>query len=320
MSEARAPLQTARGRNIAQGERNKHHYIPVFYLKGWAGKDGRLCEFSRPYKMPPAQLELNIKSIPVKPRRVHPDGTGFIKHLYRFPDLNPRLANYLENEFFLRVDNEAAVVMQRLLRGELQFDQTSKSAWARFLMSMFHRSPENIMRIAALINLDYIKSLEEEHRPQHEALREQRGEGPTWDEMIENFTDADYQQFRLQTLRTIMDSKRVGEFLNSMIWTVAPRYGKYPMFTSDRPITMTALGQDNAHLVMPLTPNHNFFAAKNSETLHRLENRNHSGGLAEIVNNDIVRQARTYVYAIDDSRQAFLTNRLGDRQSWSPLE
>jgi hypothetical protein len=304
----------------AQGERNKHHYIPVFYLKGWAGKDGRLCEFSRPYNTPPGQPKLNRNSIPIKSRWVHPNGTAFIKHLYRFPGLNPRLVNYLENEFFLRVDNDAAVVMQRLLRGEVQFDQTSKSAWARFLMSMFHRSPENIMRIAAKINLDYLKSLAAELRPEYEALREQHGEGPSWDEMIANFTDGDYQQFRLLTLRAIMDSKRVGEVLNSMIWTVAPRYGKYPMFTSDRPITVTALGQTNAHLVMPLTPNHNFFAAKNSETLHRLEKRNHSGGLAEIMNNNIVRQARTYVYAIDDSRQAFLTNRLGDRQSWSPLE
>jgi hypothetical protein len=189
MSEARPP----------QGERNKHHYIPVFYLKGWAGKDGRLCEFSRPYKTPPGQLELNIKSNPVKPRRVYPDGTGFIKRLYRFPGLNSREANYLENEFFLRVDSDAAVVMQRLLQGEVQFDQTSKSAWARFLMSMFHRNPENIRRVAEMVNRDYIKSLPEELRPQNEALREQHGEGPTWDEMIENLTDADYQQSRLLT-------------------------------------------------------------------------------------------------------------------------
>ncbi|HEY3908667.1 MAG TPA: DUF4238 domain-containing protein [Stellaceae bacterium] len=294
-------MSEACGQNIPQRERNKHHYIPVFYLKEWAGKDGRLCEFSRPYNTPSGQLKPNIKSIPVKPRRVYPDGTGFIKHLYRFPGLNPRLANYLESEFFLRVDNEAAVVMQSFLRGKVQFDQKSTSAWVRFLMSMFHRNRKSIMRIAAMVDLDYVKNLEEEIRPQYEAQREKHGEGPTWDEMIESFTDADFQKIRLMTLRKSMLSERVGEFLNSMIWTVAPRYSKYPMFTSDRPITMTALDQDNAHLVTPLTPNHNFFAAKNAETMHRLEHRNRSGGLAGIINNNIVRQARTYVYAIDDS-------------------
>ena len=34
----------------AHPDGEKHHYLPVFYLKQWAGKDGRLCEFSRPYK------------------------------------------------------------------------------------------------------------------------------------------------------------------------------------------------------------------------------------------------------------------------------
>ena len=29
----------------------KHHYLPVFYLKQWAGPDRRLCEFSRPHKV-----------------------------------------------------------------------------------------------------------------------------------------------------------------------------------------------------------------------------------------------------------------------------
>jgi uncharacterized protein DUF4238 len=39
-------------------EGEKHHYIPVFYLKQWAGADGRLCQYSRPYNR-------------VKPKRVH---------------------------------------------------------------------------------------------------------------------------------------------------------------------------------------------------------------------------------------------------------
>ena len=49
-------------------ERKKHHYIPVFYLQQWVRReDGKLCEFSRPYKTPPGQPEPSIKSIPVKP-------------------------------------------------------------------------------------------------------------------------------------------------------------------------------------------------------------------------------------------------------------
>jgi hypothetical protein len=56
-------------------EGDKHHYLPKFYLKQWAtGLDGRLCEFSMPYDT-------------VKPKRVHPDGTGYEPDLYNFNTL-----------------------------------------------------------------------------------------------------------------------------------------------------------------------------------------------------------------------------------------
>ena len=52
----------------------KHHYLPVFYLKEWAGPDGRICEYSRPYDV-------------VKPKRVHPGGTGYVRGLYAIEGL-----------------------------------------------------------------------------------------------------------------------------------------------------------------------------------------------------------------------------------------
>ncbi|MBV9828863.1 MAG: DUF4238 domain-containing protein [Alphaproteobacteria bacterium] len=307
--------------SIPQGERTKHHYIPVFYLSNWTSPtDGNLCEFSRPYKTPPGKTERPVKAIPMKAKRVHPNGTGYIKNLYKFPDLNPRMRNFLEDRFFLRVDDDGARVMQRLLNGDTEFDANAKSAWARFLMSMFHRSPENIDRVLTMMTPEYVRSLEPELRPRYEQRVAEKGGGPTWDELVANFKGADYQQFALLLLHRIMDSERVGTVLTNMIWTVAPRYGIYPLFTSDRPIWMTPLGQNDAHLIMPLTPDHFFFAGRDEATLHMLEQTNLHRGLAEVVNNRLVRQARRFVYARDDKRKQFMQNRLGDRLSWSPLE
>jgi hypothetical protein len=84
----------------------KHHYIPVFYLKQWAGSDGRLCEFSRPYDS-------------VKPRMVHPDGTAYRRGLNTFSRLPSELADFLEGRFFKEVDNQAARVLLMLLRDKL---------------------------------------------------------------------------------------------------------------------------------------------------------------------------------------------------------
>ena len=77
----------------APGKGDKHHYSPVFYSKEWAGPDRRLCEYSRPFKL-------------VKPKRVHPDGTGYERGLYTVPSNNPRVAEFIEREKF--TDDAAA--------------------------------------------------------------------------------------------------------------------------------------------------------------------------------------------------------------------
>ena len=53
----------------------KHHYIPVFYLKQWMGPKNTVCEYSRPYDK-------------VKTRSAHPDGTGYVRGLYAIDDVD----------------------------------------------------------------------------------------------------------------------------------------------------------------------------------------------------------------------------------------
>jgi hypothetical protein len=44
------------------GEGDKHHYVPVFYTKEWAGLDGRVCEYSRPFRevKPDASIPMGL--------------------------------------------------------------------------------------------------------------------------------------------------------------------------------------------------------------------------------------------------------------------
>jgi hypothetical protein len=55
----------------------KHHYVPVFYLKQWAGGDGRLCQYRRVYD---GKVAVNRK---------HPDATGYKVDLYKIDELSP---------------------------------------------------------------------------------------------------------------------------------------------------------------------------------------------------------------------------------------
>jgi hypothetical protein len=47
-----------------------HHFKPVFFLSRWTGKDGRFCE-----------MKLIRGKLVAK--RPYPDGTGYVKDLYR---------------------------------------------------------------------------------------------------------------------------------------------------------------------------------------------------------------------------------------------
>jgi hypothetical protein len=84
----------------------KHHYIPVFYLKQWRGPDRRVIEFSRPY------LDK------VKPRNVDPDGTGYVRGLYRLPGVADEHAEIIERAFFTKLD---ALILVATLGGPTMF-------------------------------------------------------------------------------------------------------------------------------------------------------------------------------------------------------
>jgi len=110
----------------------KHHYFPIFYQKRWAGADGRVCVYSRPYKK-------------VKPNRKHPDSVGFQYDLYTIPGVDYETASHLERRFFLQTDNDAAQALARFETDpQTPLDTRLRSGWSRFVMSLIHRAPEEV--------------------------------------------------------------------------------------------------------------------------------------------------------------------------------
>jgi hypothetical protein len=80
----------------------KHHFKPVFFLNRWVGEDERLCE---------------IKLIRGKlvPRRRHPEGTGYIKDLYRTDGVPEEFSQELETNFMSPLDNDAANALEKIV-------------------------------------------------------------------------------------------------------------------------------------------------------------------------------------------------------------
>jgi hypothetical protein len=106
-------------------EPTRHHYIPVFYLKRWTGPDGRLCEYSRPYKE-------------TKAKRKHPAATAYVEGLYTVSGLPPERTQFVEKQFMQMVDSGAAEALTAMLKrtapaGNEEPDWIRTIYWARFV-------------------------------------------------------------------------------------------------------------------------------------------------------------------------------------------
>jgi Protein of unknown function (DUF4238) len=101
----------------------RHHYIPVFYLKRWTARDGRICEFSRPHDV-------------VKARMTYPAGTAYEHDLYKIHGLESDAGQVTEQRFLKRVDQLASDALVKLIHGSAPDfnDVRAKSAWSRFIL------------------------------------------------------------------------------------------------------------------------------------------------------------------------------------------
>jgi hypothetical protein len=286
--------------SIPEPAGQKHHYLPVFYLKRWAGRQGRLCEYSRPRDV-------------VKPRMTHPSGTGYERNLYTIKGLPPETSQLLERRFMKAVDQRASDTLDRLLDGcnvsILTIDQ--KSAWSRFIMSLIQRTPEKISWIAQVMAQLYNKRLSDVEAD-YEAFREP-SDPLTFAEFKARMHPNAREVAKAQLFQNITDLPNVGGAINEMLWAVATLHDFRPRFlTSDRPVVMTnGLGFPLSHIMMPISPRALFIATHTSLKLTQLRRAMYEGTLLDHVNHTVAAQAQKFVYFCDDSQLSFIEDRLG---------
>ena len=262
----------------------KHHFVPVFYLKQWAGDDERICEYRRRYHG-------------VLPKRVFPDATGYVHGLYSVPGLPAKDAQYVERRFMSRIDNDAALALEWIL-DETKLVETLpdqlKIRWAQFVYSMTFRAPNVIERMQRTMDGQVATGVIKQPKIP--------------------FTPA-------EVFPSMLTSKfAIGELV-SMRWTICTlnppsRF----LLTSDRPIIMTnGVMHDEGHIALPISPRA-FFLAYRSDNFFRQVAALTQQALAEAINDQVAKQAINFVYAFDDSQTRFVQNRFGTRQRSTPLD
>jgi hypothetical protein len=197
------------------------------YLKQWAGPDGRLVEFSRRQK--------NV----VVPRWTYPRGTGYAHDLYTIPTLPADQQNVFETAFAQHADSLAADSLKLMVRDSVVPTGQPQLAWTRFIMSLWHRTPERLAHLAEMLRKLYDEADLERFRPMYEKVR-QPSDPPTLDEYLKS-RPVDAHRMAVDQLMTATLSQLVSGAIMNMRWavTTGPEKLPYPLLTSDRPIVMT---------------------------------------------------------------------------------
>lgn len=276
-----------------------HHYIPTFYLRRWAGEDGRLCEFSRPYRL-------------VKPQRKSPEAAGHLRGLYTIPGLPPESQSILEDKFLRQTDQAASDALDFMLANTSGVDDMSsrlRSGWSRFLLSLMHRTPEKVGDLRAKLRMELATRLPEIERD-YQTLR-QPSDPETFEDLRALLKRDVEEKTWAVLLERVIDSLTVGTFLNAMRWSIVTFNGsRHSLLTSDRPVCRTnGIDRPDGHVVLPVGPTQVFIAAKNPEIGAALRQAN-AGELHVCLNDIVARQAVRYVYGTDDRQLRFAENRL----------
>ena len=117
----------------------RHHYVPQFYLREWAGPDGRLFWYHRPFNRVVVRHEL-------------PKNIAYEPYLYTIRGTtDPQI---LEKKFFSDLDNYAALVLQRLsgvasrlnILEREDLKDTQRVDWTMFIQSLHLRGPRSLHR------------------------------------------------------------------------------------------------------------------------------------------------------------------------------
>jgi hypothetical protein len=272
-----------------------HHYKPVFFLSRWAGKDKQLCEMKL------------IRGKVVAARR-HPQGTGYVRDLYRTDGVPEEISQNLETRFMSPLDSDAANAMQKIAT-DGPLDAEDREAWARFMLSLLYRNRECVELIKthmADIRNEATLALE----PDWAALR-RPGDETTLAEASAAREPAAANIDASAMLVDIIANSRAVPDIARMHWTrIDLRTSKIPLLTSDRPIVMVGLSDPKAHMALPIGPHDLFIGAFDQEIPNKLL-RADPTTLAREMNRDVVSAARQFVWGVDDAEIDFVRTWIG---------
>jgi Protein of unknown function (DUF4238) len=282
-----------------------HHFIPAFFLRKWAGANGKLVEYTR-------------KHDKLIARPVGPHSTGYELDLYAFNELPPEVRQYVEQRFFNYADNAAASVLEQHLAGSRgPWPSKELSAWSRFLIGILLRHPDAMPELRAGAQSIWDGS-GQAFQVAYKAARKP-DDPETFDEFLEKRDPLIAAKMRMNMVIRSFDNEILGEHINGMKWGVVDvSASPVRLLLSDRPVEFSNIKEPEGYILMPINPTKLFVAANSKATFDELR-RVQPREMVQRVNTPVVGRARRFVWAQDESQTRFIQNRMSKNLEPTPL-
>jgi hypothetical protein len=275
-------------------EPTKHHYLPVFYLKRWADRDGKVVRYHR----------ANGRIVVSRPS---PKRTGYEEGLYTLK--GTARPQEIETEFFKIVDNGAARMLERLIaRGTADLTSDQRSVWGRFVNSLQLRSPHSVAEIKARHD-GILRAIFESQDAEYQAKRQERDPDTAYEDVIRRAPDLMENAHKI-LLTQLIDDGETGNRIINMRWAVMNlSAARHTLLTVDRPYyTSSGYGDRNCLLSVPLSPTHLFVAANDIRQLRLLAAQSPMDTVCN-ANKMFVSLAVENVYGCTDTHLEFVEGR-----------
>lgn len=255
-----------------------HHYLPQFYLERWA-RDGLLYRFMRPLGRGGA----------LDCRRKPPKAVAYQRDLYHDPVVtDPAKSQYLEMDFFQRVDDRGAVVLRKLDTSEIILPEDQR-ALAQFLVSLLHRSPSRLTAIRSHLSL------------QTGGTPYERLTGAAREDMLKSVAN----KLLALLVQSPQGAKIVAAFKPFVVDTSG---AKRSLITSDRPVTVSGqLIAPDAFMLFPYAPDRLLIMTRSPDIARAFRSQK-TDDLVVGINRAIAEQSEDVIIATDDKAKRMIDN------------
>jgi len=286
----------------------KHHFSPVFYLKGWCGADNTVVEYSRPHSK-------------VVARRVPPTATGFKLFLYTLEGQPEDKKQDIEKNYMGPiVDDRAAQALGILVAGDkAALTGEMRSHWTRFLLASLLRRPLAIDQMVSTFK-DILRQNLAADAASYEAMKTD-DDPPTAYEWLEKNFPHHIDDRGKQMVIAGVEHQGIGDVIINMKWsTLDMSASDHELLTGDLPhLRYYGLKDQRCTILFPLNPTKLFIATHDRKAEAAILARSPTE-VVKYVNDELARLAERYVYGRTKEHLRFVENRLGRHPHPTQLE